>query len=236
MAQPAVDTANQQALGGATNYNQLLNVLTGAESAGQASRMSEEQMARALAGSQLQSIYGSGRANVESEQLAALNALATQISNARIEAQKAQTAQEQAIQTAIAGLVGTGNVCPPGLVKSADGQSCVTPSTEEKDFAAEIAAAYAPKEAAYNRPAQTNEQIAELRAIQEAARLNEVRGGGVKTSPSVAALAAIPVKASNTALQKRIDDFVAERPRATPAAVAEEFPELAKAIAKKKKK
>jgi len=113
MAQPAVDQANLAALGGATNYNQLLNVLTGAESAGQASRMSEEQMARALAGSQLQSIYGSGRANVEAEQLAALNALATQISNARIAAQQAQTAQEQAIQNALATVYGTGYTAPP---------------------------------------------------------------------------------------------------------------------------
>ena len=50
MAQPAVDQANLAALGGATNYHQLLNVLSGAEASGQASRMSEEPMARALAG------------------------------------------------------------------------------------------------------------------------------------------------------------------------------------------
>lgn len=113
MAQPAVDQANLASLGGATNYNQLLNVLSGAEASGQASRMSEEQMARALAGSQLQSIYGSGRANVESEQLSALNALASQISNARIAAQQAQTAQEQAIQNALATVYGTGYTAPP---------------------------------------------------------------------------------------------------------------------------
>ena len=113
MAQPAVDQANLAALGGATNYNQLLNVLSGAEASGQASRMSEEQMARALAGSQLQSIYGSGRANVESEQLSALNALATQISNARITAAQQQAAQETAIQNALAGIYGTGYTAPP---------------------------------------------------------------------------------------------------------------------------
>ena len=203
MAQPAVDTANQQALGGATNYNQLLNVLTGAESAGQASRMSEEQMARALAGSQLQSIYGSGRANVESEQLGALNALATQISNARIAAQQAQTAQEQAIQNALAGLYGTGYTTPPPLGGGTTGGGTTGGGTTDGGTA----------------DGGTN------------------TGGGVKvkTSPSIAALAAIPVKASNTALQKRIDDFVAARPRASAAAVAEEFPQLAKAIAKKKK-
>ena len=112
MAQPAVDTANQQALGGATNYNQLLNVLTGAESAGQASRMSEEQMARALAGSQLQQTYGAGRAGVEEQQLAALNALATRISEARINAENEQLQRDQQIQAALAGILGTGYLDP----------------------------------------------------------------------------------------------------------------------------
>jgi hypothetical protein len=59
-------------------------------------------------------------------------------------------------------------------------------------------------------------------------------GGGAKPSPSVAALAAIPVKASNTALQKRIDDFVAAKPNASAAAVAKAFPQLAATLAKKK--
>jgi hypothetical protein len=113
---PALAEVNAQAVGGANAYNQLLNVLRGSEASGQASRLSEEQMARALAGSQLQSIYGSGRANVESEQLAALNALATQISNARIAAQQAQTSQETAIQNALATLYGTGLVIPPPVV------------------------------------------------------------------------------------------------------------------------
>jgi hypothetical protein len=112
MAQPAVDQANLAALGGATNYNQLLNVLTGAESAGQASRMSEEQMARALAGSQLQQTYGAGRAGVEAEQLSALNALATRISEARIAAENEQLQRDQAIQTALAGILGTGYLSP----------------------------------------------------------------------------------------------------------------------------
>jgi len=113
---PALAEVNAQAVGGANAYNQLLNVLRGSEASGQASRLSEEQMARALAGSQLQSIYGSGRANVESEQLAALNALAAQISNARIAAQQAQTSQETAIQNALATLYGTGLITPTPVV------------------------------------------------------------------------------------------------------------------------
>lgn len=202
MAQPAVDTANQQALGGATNYNQLLNVLTGAESAGQASRMSEEQMARALAGSQLQQTYAGGRASVEAEQLSALNALATKISEYRINAQNEQSQRDQQIQTALAGLLGTGYLDPAS-----------------KD------------------PAVQTELEAIIPGYKriEPPTDGQGSGGGVKKSPSVTALAAIPIKASNTALQKRIDDFVAAKPRATPAAVAKAFPQLAASIAKKKK-
>jgi hypothetical protein len=131
---------NAQATGGANAFNQLLNVLQGSEASGQASRLSEEQMARALAGSQLQSIYGSGRANVESEQLSALNALATQISNARIAAQQAQTAQETAIQNALAGLYGTGLVTLPPPVVPDGGVAPVIPVVP-----ATVAPAVAPK-------------------------------------------------------------------------------------------
>jgi len=107
-AQPSLDQANAQAAGGANNYNQLLNVLAGAESAGQSSRLAEEQMGRTLAGSQLESIYGAGRAGVEGEQLKALNDLATQISNARIGAQTQASAQEQSLQQALATILGQG--------------------------------------------------------------------------------------------------------------------------------
>ena len=114
MSQSAVEQANIQAAGGASNYNQLLNVLGASEASGQASRLSEEQMARSLAGSQLQSIFGAGRAGIEGQQAAGLNELATQISNARIGATTSQEAQNQAIQNALATLYGTGLVSPPG--------------------------------------------------------------------------------------------------------------------------
>ena len=42
-----------------------------------------------------------------------MNALATQISNARIAAQQAQVAQENAIQNALATIYGTGYTAPP---------------------------------------------------------------------------------------------------------------------------
>lgn len=187
---PALAEVNAQAVGGANAFNQLLNVLRGSETSGQASRLAEEQMARSLAGSQLQSIYGSGRANVESEQLAALNALASQISNARIAAQQAQTAQETAIQNALATLYGTGLVVPP--VVTDGGTGVVVPPVVEPTSGGQ-----------------------KLTAVQQ--------------------LAAIPIKASNTALQKRIDNFIATKPNASAAVVAKAFPELSKTIAKKNK-
>jgi len=210
----AVDSSlgqvNAQAVGGANAFNQLLNVLQGSETSGQASRLSEEQMARALAGSQLQSIYGSGRANVESEQLSALNALATQISNARIAAQQAQTAQETAIQNALAGLYGTGLVTLPVVPVKPDPVTGACPGGAGRD---------------------ANGNCLPLQ--QPPAGFDPAFGVAPKPLTAVQQLAAVPVKASNTALQKRIDDFVAAKPNASAAAVAKAFPQLAAGILKR---
>jgi hypothetical protein len=192
--QSAVDTANAQGMGGATNYNQLLNVLRAQEASGQQSRMSEEQMARTLAGANLEAIYGQGTAGLEQQKLASLNELATRISNARLQAQQLQTARDQALQDALAALYGTGYVAPTGGGTTDGGTTDGgTPPPS-----------------------------------------NEPTGGGVKQT-AVQALQAIPVKASNKALQKRIDDFAAARPNASAAAVAKAFPQLAANLAKKKK-
>jgi len=110
--QAAVDTANAGLTSSAGNYNQLLNVLRAQEASGQQSRLSEEEMARALAGSTLESTYGAGRANLETEQLAALNQLATQISAARLQAKQIRDARNQALQDALAQLIGQGYTLP----------------------------------------------------------------------------------------------------------------------------
>ena len=214
-AQAAVDTSNAQAMGTANNYDQLLNVLRAQETSGQQSRMSEEQMSRTLAGANLEAIYGQGTAGLEQQKLASLNELATRISNARLQAQQIQTAREQALADALAALYGTGltnppvtpdpvtGACPPGQTKDANG-NCVVPKDPPPGF----------------DPAFGS-------GVVSTPPVGQGSGGGVKKSPSVAALAAIPIKASNTALQKRIDAFVAAKPRATPAAVAKAFPQLA---------
>ena len=205
-AQAAVDTANAQGMGTADNYNQLLNVLRAQETSGQQSRLSEEQMARTLAGANLEAIYGQGTSGLEQQKLAALNELATRISNARLQAQQIQTAREQALADALAALYGTGltnppvkpdpvtGECPGGAAKDANG-NCVPLKDPPPGF----------------DPAFGGQK---LTAVQQ--------------------LAAIPIKASNTALQKRIDDFVAAKPNASAAAVAKAFPQLAANLAKKK--
>jgi hypothetical protein len=191
-------------LGGATNYNQLLNVLAGSESAGQQSRLSEEQMARTLANAQLQNIYGGATQDLEQSRLSGLAELQNQITKARLQAEQDRITREQQLQDAIATNLGTGYTCPPGFQKDAEGNCVPIP-----------------------KPSTDGGGGGDGGGGQG--------GGGVKKSPSVAALAAIPIKASNTALQKRIADFVAAKPRATPAAVAKEFPQLAANLAKKKK-
>jgi hypothetical protein len=208
-AQAAVDTSNAQAMGTANNYDQLLNVLRAQETSGQQSRMSEEQMARTLAGANLEAIYGQGTAGLEQQKLASLNELATRISNARLQAQQLQTAREQALADALAALYGTGltnppvtGECPPGQTKDANG-NCVVPKDPPPGF-----------DPAFGPPPGQGSGGGKLTAIQQ--------------------LAAIPVKASNTALQKRIDDFVAAKPNASAAAVAKAFPQLAANLAKKK--
>lgn len=107
-AQAGQDVVNAQLAAQAANYNQLLNVLTGAETQQQASRAAEEQMARALAGSQLEAIYGQATSGLEQQRLAALNDLANRISAARLQNERDRIAREQALQDAIAKLLGTG--------------------------------------------------------------------------------------------------------------------------------
>lgn len=113
-AQAGQDVANAQLAAQAANYNQLLNVLQGAEAQQQSSRLAEEQMARTLAGTQLEALYGSQTAGLEQQRLAALNELLGRSSAARLNAEQLRIAREQQLQDAIAKLLGTGIVEPTG--------------------------------------------------------------------------------------------------------------------------
>lgn len=112
-AQEASALANIQAAGGASNYNQLLNVLAAREAAGQQSRMAEGEMGLASQLATLQAIYGQGASQLEQQRLGALAQLAQQISAARLQAAQQKAARDQAIQDALAALYGTGYVKPP---------------------------------------------------------------------------------------------------------------------------
>jgi hypothetical protein len=112
VAQEAANIANVQAAGGAANFNQLLDVLAAREAAAQQSRQAEAEMGQTSALANLQSIYGAGTASLEQQRLAALADLSSRISAARLQAQQTATSRDQAIQDALAGLIGTGLVPP----------------------------------------------------------------------------------------------------------------------------
>lgn len=148
-AQEAARLANIQAAGGASNYNQLLNVLAGAETAAQKSRESEAEMAKTSSLANLQALYGQSAAGLESAQLSALQELATVISNARLQSQREAAARDQAIKDALAALYGTGYVtpppavCPPGQEKDANG-NCAPISSKAPSKLEDIASGTTP--------------------------------------------------------------------------------------------
>ena len=109
-AQEAATLANIQAAGGASNYNQLLNVLAAREAAGQTSRQAEAEMGLATQLAQLQGLYGAATGGLEQSRLSALADLANRISAARLQAQREAAARDQAIQDAIASLLASGLV------------------------------------------------------------------------------------------------------------------------------
>jgi hypothetical protein len=110
--QAQVDLANLGAQGGASNYNQLLNVLAAREQAGQQSRQAEAQMGLTSQLANLQGIYGQGTSQLEQSRLAALADLASRVSGNRIAATQASTSRDQTIQDALAALLGTGYIPP----------------------------------------------------------------------------------------------------------------------------
>ena len=111
-AQAGQDVANAQLAAQAANYNQLLGLLGASETQQQASRMTEQEMARALAGTQLEQLYAGATSGLEQQRLAALNDLANRVSAARLQAEQVRIAREQALQDAIATLLGGGYVAP----------------------------------------------------------------------------------------------------------------------------
>ena len=131
-AQPAVDMANAAAVGGATNYNELLNVLRAREQSGQQSRLAEEQMARQFGLQNIQQLYGAGTSGLESGKLSALADLSSRVQAAKLQAEQQRIAREQALSDAMASIYGTGYVpyTPPVEGATPPGTPPVTPTTQ----------------------------------------------------------------------------------------------------------
>lgn len=201
-AQEAVRLANIQAAGGATNYNQLLNVLAAREAAAQESRQAEAQMGLSSSLANLQALYGAGASQLEQQRLAALQELATTISNARLQASREAAARDQAIQDALGSLFGS------GYVKPEDVGIVIPPAEGTEDIS--------------SGPAQTPTPT------ETAPRFGRTPEGFV-TSPAVSALldtAAARRTDKPTALTNRIWNFVEANPGATKKQVLDEFPNL----------
>jgi hypothetical protein len=113
-AQPGLLAAEAAAQGGAANYQNLLNVLAAQEAKAQESRLAEEQMARALAGTNLGALLAQQQGVLTSSQLQALAQVQAQDAAARLRAQEQATAREQALQDAMNTLIQSGYVTPTG--------------------------------------------------------------------------------------------------------------------------
>lgn len=155
-----------QAQQGAGNFQNLIDVLSGVAQQGASSRGAESEMAQLLFNTSLGQDRAGYTGQANNAQAAALAQLQQQMYGDRFGVEQNRNTLAQQLAQTVAEL--TGNA-PTGPVKEKETNNPPT------GFAREIDAAYAPKEAAYNRPAQTNEQIAALRAAQEAARQNEIR-------------------------------------------------------------
>lgn len=128
-AQEAATLANIQSAGGASNYNQLLNVLAAREAAGQQSRQSEAEMGLASQLAQLQAIYGQATGGLEQSRLQALAELSSRSGAARLQAQQQADARRQALEDAIGQLIGTG-LFPEGTGGTGDGTGTGTGTDE----------------------------------------------------------------------------------------------------------
>jgi len=130
VAQEAAQLANVQAAGGASNYNQLLNVLAGREAAMQQSRLAEEQLARTTAQRALEQIYGTAVAATERQQLDALAQLASRLGTARLSAEQQAAQRDVALQNALAAIYGAGFASPPPApVAEGDAAASNVPAT-----------------------------------------------------------------------------------------------------------
>jgi len=109
---PTIAALNAAAGGGAQNYSSLLSTLGQLQQAGQQSRLAEQQMGRSGALSGLEQIYQGQTGGLQQQQLQALAELQSNIFGQRLSAEQQAAARNQAIQDALAGLLGAGYINP----------------------------------------------------------------------------------------------------------------------------
>ena len=109
---PTVNALNAAAGGGAQNFNSLLATLGQLQQSNQESRMAEQHMGRSGALSGLEQIYQGQTGGLQQQQLQALAELQSNIFGQRLTAEQQAAARNQAIQDALAGLLGAGYINP----------------------------------------------------------------------------------------------------------------------------
>lgn len=112
---PTIAALNAAAGGGAENYNRLLSTLGQLQQAGQQSRLAEEQMGRSGALSGLEQLYQGQTGGLQQQQLQALAELQSNLAGQRLTAEQQAASRNQAIQDALAALLGTGYITPESI-------------------------------------------------------------------------------------------------------------------------
>jgi hypothetical protein len=107
-ANPGLMAANTALQGGASNYNNLLTTLAATSASAQKSRLAEQQMAQTLAQAQLGAQQAQQQGNLTNAQLQGLQSIQDQYTSAKAKLQQDAIARDQALEQAIAELVGTG--------------------------------------------------------------------------------------------------------------------------------
>lgn len=124
--QPGLLSAQAAAQGGATNYQNLLNVLAANEASGGQSRQRELELSQTLANAGLGAEYTRQRGALTNQQLAALAQIVQNQGTQTLQAETTAQARRQALQDAILKLQGTGyNGCPEGYAPDPVTFKCV---------------------------------------------------------------------------------------------------------------
>ena len=160
-----------QAQQGAGNYQNLIDILSSVAQSGASSRGAESAMGENLFNTTLGQERAGYQTRAEMAQADAMRQIQEQMYQQRLANESSRNAQMQQLAQALA--AAGGSTASGGVAPAAPDAPAKETQQPAKDFTREIDEAYASKAAAYLRPAQTNEEIAALRAQEE--QQNEIR-------------------------------------------------------------